>query len=58
LAVHDASAVAAIGTDTDGFIKPTLEGFEKAEDLAKLEQWVLDAGQADAQLSCRETPNG
>jgi microsomal dipeptidase-like Zn-dependent dipeptidase len=30
----------AIGTDLDGFIKPTLAGLEKAEDLADLEQWI------------------
>jgi microsomal dipeptidase-like Zn-dependent dipeptidase len=45
--VDEASTVAALGTDIDGFIKPTLEGFEKAEDLAKLETWVRDAGQND-----------
>lgn len=46
-AVGDASTVAALGTDMDGFIKPTLSGFEKAEDFAKLEEWVLAAGQND-----------
>jgi microsomal dipeptidase-like Zn-dependent dipeptidase len=46
-AVGDASSVAALGTDIDGFIKPTLEGFEKAEDFAKLETWVRNAGQND-----------
>lgn len=46
-AVGDASTVAALGTDIDGFIKPTLEGFEKAEDFAKLETWVRDAGQSN-----------
>jgi microsomal dipeptidase-like Zn-dependent dipeptidase len=46
-AVGDASSVAALGTDIDGFIKPTLEGFERAEDFAKLETWVRNAGQAD-----------
>jgi microsomal dipeptidase-like Zn-dependent dipeptidase len=46
-AVGDASTVAALGTDIDGFIKPTLEGFEKAEDFAKLEKWVRNAGQDD-----------
>ena len=46
-AVGDASTVAALGTDMDGFIKPTLQGFEKAEDFAKLEMWVRDAGQND-----------
>jgi microsomal dipeptidase-like Zn-dependent dipeptidase len=39
--------VAALGTDIDGFIKPTLAGFEQAEDLAKLETWVRSAGQND-----------
>jgi microsomal dipeptidase-like Zn-dependent dipeptidase len=47
IAVGDASSVAALGTDIDGFIKPTLEGFEKAEDFAKLETWVRDAGEND-----------
>ena len=46
-AVGDASAVAALGTDMDGFIKPTLSGFEKAEDFAKLQQWIVAAGQSD-----------
>jgi microsomal dipeptidase-like Zn-dependent dipeptidase len=46
-AVGDASSVAALGTDIDGFIKPTLGGFEKAEDFAKLETWVRNAGQSD-----------
>jgi microsomal dipeptidase-like Zn-dependent dipeptidase len=43
--VGDASSIAALGTDIDGFIKPTLSGFEKAEDFAKLETWVRTAGQ-------------
>jgi microsomal dipeptidase-like Zn-dependent dipeptidase len=43
----DASTVAGLGTDIDGFIKPTLEGFEKAEDFKKLERWVRAAGQGD-----------
>jgi microsomal dipeptidase-like Zn-dependent dipeptidase len=46
-AVGDASSVAALGTDIDGFIKPTLAGFEKAEDFAKLETWIRNAGQND-----------
>lgn len=46
-AVGDASTVAALGTDMDGFIRPTLFGFEKAEDFAKLQEWVLAAGQSD-----------
>lgn len=46
-AVGDASSVAALGTDIDGFIKPTLAGFERAEDFTRLERWVRDAGQSD-----------
>ncbi|HEV7937224.1 MAG TPA: membrane dipeptidase [Solirubrobacteraceae bacterium] len=46
-AVGEASTVAALGTDIDGFIKPTLSGFEKAEDLAKLQQWIVAAGPSD-----------
>jgi microsomal dipeptidase-like Zn-dependent dipeptidase len=30
----------AIGTDLDGFIKPTLAGIERAPDLAKLAEWI------------------
>jgi microsomal dipeptidase-like Zn-dependent dipeptidase len=41
----DASEVAALGTDIDGFIKPTLDGFENAPDFKNLEQWVRNAGQ-------------
>ncbi len=48
-AVGDASSVAALGTDIDGFIKPTLAGFEKAADFAKLETWVREAGQSDVE---------
>jgi microsomal dipeptidase-like Zn-dependent dipeptidase len=48
-AVGDASSVAALGTDIDGFIKPTLDGFEKAEDLKNLECWVRQAGQTNAE---------
>lgn len=46
-AVGDASSVAALGTDIDGFIKPTLVGFERAEDFASLEKWVRQSGQTD-----------
>jgi microsomal dipeptidase-like Zn-dependent dipeptidase len=46
-AVGDAGTVAALGSDIDGFIKPTLTGFEKAADFAKLERWVRVAGQSD-----------
>lgn len=30
----------AIGTDLDGFIKPTLTGIERGPDLAKLAEWI------------------
>jgi membrane dipeptidase len=33
----------AIGTDLDGFIKPTLKGLDQASDLPVLEQWIRDA---------------
>lgn len=46
-AVGDASSVAALGTDIDGFIKPTLKGLEKAENLTKLEAWVRNAEQSN-----------
>jgi microsomal dipeptidase-like Zn-dependent dipeptidase len=46
-AVGDASTVAALGTDLDGFIKPTLAGLDSAADLVKLEAWVRGAGQGD-----------
>jgi microsomal dipeptidase-like Zn-dependent dipeptidase len=39
----------AIGTDIDGFIKPTLEGIERAADLEVLEEWVRDAQPNDAE---------
>jgi microsomal dipeptidase-like Zn-dependent dipeptidase len=43
----DASTVAALGTDIDGFIKPTLDGFADARDLTKLERWIRQAGTRD-----------
>jgi microsomal dipeptidase-like Zn-dependent dipeptidase len=43
----DASAVAALGSDIDGFIKPTLKGFENAKNFGELENWVRAAGQRD-----------
>jgi microsomal dipeptidase-like Zn-dependent dipeptidase len=46
-AVGNASSVAALGTDIDGFISPTLAGFERAEDFAQLETWIRNAGQSD-----------
>jgi microsomal dipeptidase-like Zn-dependent dipeptidase len=32
----------ALGSDLDGFIKPTLAGLESAADLARLEAWLRD----------------
>jgi microsomal dipeptidase-like Zn-dependent dipeptidase len=32
----------ALGTDIDGFIKPTLTGIDEAPDLAKLAQWIQE----------------
>ena len=46
-AVGDHS-VSALGTDIDGFIKPTLAGFENAQDLAKLEAWIRTCAPDDA----------
>jgi microsomal dipeptidase-like Zn-dependent dipeptidase len=42
-----------IGTDLDGFIKPTLAGLERASDLGKLERWIRAryGGDADAILN-------
>ncbi len=52
-AVHDAlgtHAHTAIGSDLDGFIKPTLAGLDRAEDLAKLDTWTReDFGAQDAE---------
>jgi microsomal dipeptidase-like Zn-dependent dipeptidase len=33
-------AATAIGTDIDGFVKPTLAGFGNAPDLKALEAWI------------------
>lgn len=37
---HD---LTAIGTDLDGFIKPTLHGIDRASECRKLERWLADA---------------
>jgi microsomal dipeptidase-like Zn-dependent dipeptidase len=40
----------AIGTDLDGFIKPTLSGLDQASDLPLLAQWIeANVGKADAE---------
>ena len=46
-AVGDHSA-SALGTDIDGFIKPTLAGYENAEELANLAAWVRKCAPDDA----------
>jgi microsomal dipeptidase-like Zn-dependent dipeptidase len=38
----------ALGTDLDGFIKPTLTGIEQAGDLATLAQWIREDFPDDA----------
>jgi microsomal dipeptidase-like Zn-dependent dipeptidase len=43
---HEATA---IGSDLDGFIKPTLKGIDRASDLQVLEQWVREAQPANAE---------
>ncbi len=43
---HDATA---IGSDLDGYIKPTLAGISQAGDLRVLEQWIREAQPADAE---------
>ena len=51
-ALGNGHASSAIGTDLDGFIKPTLCGIERAADLRDLEAWIRDEypGDADAIL--------
>jgi microsomal dipeptidase-like Zn-dependent dipeptidase len=44
----DGHAHTAIGSDLDGFIKPTLSGVERAADLAKVEEWIRGDHPADA----------
>jgi microsomal dipeptidase-like Zn-dependent dipeptidase len=40
-------SVAALGTDFDGFIRPTLAGLQSAKDFKALEQWIREARQAE-----------
>jgi microsomal dipeptidase-like Zn-dependent dipeptidase len=47
-ALGDGLASCAIGSDLDGFIKPTLSGLERASDLVKLERWVREDFPDDA----------
>jgi microsomal dipeptidase-like Zn-dependent dipeptidase len=49
-AIHDAvgsHAHTAIGTDLDGYIRPTLDGLESASDLTQLEEWIRSSVVAD-----------
>ena len=39
----------ALGTDFDGFIKPTMTGLDKVTDLKKLEDALKDKYKADAE---------
>src|SRR3954470_6017218 len=41
-AAGGSAEVAAVGTDLDGFIKPTIAGIQRAPDLAVLEGWIRD----------------
>jgi microsomal dipeptidase-like Zn-dependent dipeptidase len=43
---HEATA---IGSDLDGFVKPTLKGLDRASDLQVLEQWIREAQPANAE---------
>lgn len=44
------NAHVAIGSDLDGFIKPTVAGIEKAGDLAKLDVWLRNEYRDDAEM--------
>jgi microsomal dipeptidase-like Zn-dependent dipeptidase len=46
--VTGSHAHVGIGSDLDGFIKPTMSGIEAAEDFAKLERGLREAYPADA----------
>ena len=39
----------AFGTDLDGFIKPTIEGVQRAADLSVLAEWIREDHPGDAQ---------
>ncbi len=39
-ALGNGHVATAIGSDLDGFIKPTLKGFDQASDFPLLEQWI------------------
>lgn len=47
-ALGNGHGATALGTDIDGFIRPTLEGIERASDLTKLATWIEEYSPADA----------
>ena len=47
-AVAGSHEYTAIGTDLDGFINPVLNGIERAPDLTKLDEWIRDEYEDDA----------
>ena len=49
IGTHDRTG---IGTDLDGFIKPTLAGIESARDLARLEEEIVRRYPADGENIC------
>ena len=49
IGTHDCTG---IGTDLDGFIKPTLAGIESARDLARLEEEIVRRYPADGENIC------
>ena len=48
-ALGNGHASTAIGSDIDGFIRPTLSGFERAADYTKLEKWIRECQPGDAE---------
>ncbi|MEA2124953.1 MAG: rane dipeptidase [Solirubrobacteraceae bacterium] len=50
---HDYRHV-GIGSDFDGFIKPTLKGLRDMASVARLEEWLVERYEDDAELICSE----
>jgi microsomal dipeptidase-like Zn-dependent dipeptidase len=50
----DTNRHVAIGSDFDGFIKPTLKGLRDMKDMKDLEQAIMEAYPEDGQLICSE----
>jgi hypothetical protein len=48
----------ALGTDLDGFIKPTIEGVELASDMPKVEGWIRESYPDDADAILHENARG